>query len=177
MSISYKFKPGDIIGFSGNHWHSDTINLLTYGIPRQSLSHVGVIARGNKLHEAKSTVGVVAGDAREVIETYNGKVWVYPLYRSLFPHESRRLREELESAGNSPYDMVGAIRAGGILFALMESLFWKQDFSSYFCSELVAAKLSRIGIFPTTNASRWNPNKLIRRLRKKHIIHRSIRLK
>lgn len=181
---NYKFKSGDIIGFSGAHWHSDTINLLTYGVPRWSLSHVGIISDtrnlvlGKKvLHEAISTAGVIARQASGVVNTYNGRVWVYPLHRSLYSHESRRLRQVLDSAIDIPYDMAGAVRAGGLLFALIESLIWRQDFSSYFCSELVASKLSDIGIFPTTNANRWNPNSLVRRLRREGIIQKPMRLK
>jgi len=39
-----RFKPGDIIGFSGDSWMSATINLATYGIPYWDLSHVGIVA-------------------------------------------------------------------------------------------------------------------------------------
>jgi hypothetical protein len=38
------FKPGDILGFSGDTWVSATINLATYGIPYWHLSHVGIVA-------------------------------------------------------------------------------------------------------------------------------------
>jgi len=173
----YPLKNGDVIGFSGNHWHSDTINLLTYGIPRLSLSHVGIICKGD-LWEAISTCGVIAtSPASATINIYNGRVWVYPLFRNLFPHESRRLYRKLLTSKDIPYDMAGAVRSGGLLFALMESLLWKQDFSSYFCSELVASKLSEIGIFPTVNASRWNPNKYVRRLRREGILQKPVRLK
>lgn len=174
----YPLKNGDVIGFSGSHWHSDSINLLTYGVPRWSISHVGVIAGDTDiLWEAISKCGVTVGVPRNVIDVYDGRVWVYPLYRSLYPHESRRLREKLVGAKDVPYDMAGAIRSGGLLFALMESLLWRQDFSSYFCSELVASKLSEIGVFPTTNASRWNPNKYVRRLRREGILRKPVRLK
>ena len=38
------FKPGDIIGFSGDAWLSGFINLVTYGVPWWGISHVGIIA-------------------------------------------------------------------------------------------------------------------------------------
>ena len=37
-------KPGDIIGFSGNSPISDLVNLATLGVPRWSISHVGIMA-------------------------------------------------------------------------------------------------------------------------------------
>lgn len=175
----YSFKAGDIIGFSGAHVHSDFINVSTYGIPRRSISHVGIIAgsRGNNLlYEAVGT-GVRACLIIPTIKMYNGRIWVYPLYRNLYPHESRRLRESLIRELAVPYDVRGAIRAGGFIFSHIESLFWKQDFSSFFCSELVASKISEIGIFPITNASRWSPNMLVRKLRREGIVHKPVRLK
>lgn len=42
-----EFAPGWIIGFSGRRWFSDFINIATYGIPRYSLSHVGILSLVN----------------------------------------------------------------------------------------------------------------------------------
>ena len=36
-------QPGDILGFSGRGLISDMINVFTYGLPRWSLTHVGII--------------------------------------------------------------------------------------------------------------------------------------
>lgn len=43
----YDFRPGDILGFSGDTWVSATINLATYGIPYWGLSHLGIVAEYN----------------------------------------------------------------------------------------------------------------------------------
>jgi hypothetical protein len=49
--------------------------------------------------------------------------------------------------------------------------------SKLFCSELVANMLTEIGVWTTTNAGRWSPNKLIRSLRAAGVVQRPIRLK
>lgn len=185
-------KTGDIIGFSGRNWRSAAINVATGGIPLWGISHVGIIGhakgQGLALFESttegppctvtdKSIAGVQAHKLSDVIEQYGGRVWHYSLYRHLYPHESRRLNAFLETMVGRSYDTLGAIRSGGWLYALANSLFRGQDLSEMFCSELDAASLSRIGVFPTANASRWNPNRFIRALRRGGITKRPRRLK
>jgi len=36
-------RPGDLIGFSGESFISDFINVVTYGVPRWGISHVGIM--------------------------------------------------------------------------------------------------------------------------------------
>src|SRR5260370_83850 len=101
-----KFRPGDIIGFSGNAWTSAFIQIVTYGCPWRSLSHVGIIGHhDDQLLEFESdenpllpcaiqgTIarGVQAHDINEKIATYPGRVWHYPLSRELYDFEQRRL--------------------------------------------------------------------------------------
>lgn len=190
--MAYQLKPGDVIGFSGASLVSDVVNLCTYGIPRWSISHVGIIAvcaRKKLLFEANENTGLLceimkddkagvqAHKINEVIGKYNGKIWVYPLYRSLYSHEKKRLTDKLVNDIWAEYDTLGAIRSAGVVFSSIESLFRKEDFSSLFCSELVAASLSDIGIWSTANASRWNPNHLVRELRREDVVHKPVRLK
>ena len=107
MTLIAQVKPGDLVAFSGQTLVSDVINLGTYGIPRWSASHVGVIADaadGRRLLFESTTLdglpceiagkpfnGTQAHSLDKVVEVYQGKIWLYPLYRPLFDFESRRL--------------------------------------------------------------------------------------
>ncbi len=173
--IDYQFKSGDIIAFSGRNFLSDIINIGTYGIPRWSISHVGIAVREFSFLEALP-VGV-RESCLDDIEQYNGRVWIYPLYRKLYKHEEKRLLKLLYDAVGIPYDKLGAGRSAGFLFASIQALFRGQDLSTFFCSELIANKLSEIGIHPVTNASKWNPNRLVRDLRRDRVVCKPIRLK
>ena len=190
--MDIKFKPGDVIGFSGNHWRSAIINLLTGGIPLWSLSHVGIIGNyrnemlvfeSSEYQDSPDRIfglkikGVQTHCPEDIIESYNGKVWLYSLYRNLYLNEARRLNLTLLDSVGKLYDNEDVWRSGGILFSLLQAIFHKQDLRKFFCSEFVAYELSNIGIFPTCNAGRWSPNHLIRTLIKNGIVHRPVRLK
>ena len=186
-------KPGDLIGFSGESLISDFINIATYGIPRWGLSHIGIMgeATDGRLLLFESTTldplpcaitgktfdGTQAHTLDDVVAGYRGKVWKYDLYRELYPSERDRLTHFLTANLHIPYDQMGAFRSGGENFSYIESLLRDEDLTSIFCSELVAAALDQIGISPAGNASRYNPNKLARRLLKAGMIHRARRLK
>jgi hypothetical protein len=183
---------GDLLGFSGDGWLSAGINLATYGIPYWSLSHVGIVGeyKGRTLLfescledadpcEIKGKVfsGTQAHTIESRLTDYHGKIWHYPLYRSLYDFERKRLNRFLRDTTGIPYDEIGAFRAGGIGFSWLESLLREADLSSLFCSEWCAAAHSTIGIFQTDNASRWSPNKLVRHERRQEILLAPRRLK
>ena len=179
-------KAGDVIGFSGNSWISALINIGTYGIPFWDISHVGVMAHaadGRLLLFESTTLenmpceiagacfnGTQAHDLAKVLKAYNGKVWHYPLYRSLYEYEDKRLTDFLMATIHTPYDAMGAFRAAGVGLSWVESCFREQDLHMIFCSEWVAAAYADIGIMPTANAARWNPNHLCRTLRRREIV-------
>lgn len=186
------FKSGDIIAFSGSGWKSDLINLATYGIPRISASHIGIVAeyygeyllfestslsnlpcriRGNRIKGSQAQR--LAARCRD----YRGKVWHYPLFRSLYRHEAERLTEFLVNSLGRPYDEIGAFRSGGLAFGWLESIIHAPNLATLFCSEWVAAALSNIGLLRTTHVSKWNPNRLIRYCRRHDIIDKPRRIK
>jgi hypothetical protein len=192
-------KNGGIIGFSGSHYQSDLINVVTYGIPRYSLSHVGVLARKNKrskwlVFEANEDVpwqcavthkkhdGVQAHSLDLLLERYPGKMWYYSLADVTFECPSV-LSDELSlyttlcNELGTPYDWMGAKRAGGFFHSAIHALLHKQDTSSLFCSELVAMILNEYGILDTDNVSKWSPNRLMRHLVRKRIYDKAVRLK
>ncbi len=186
-------QPGDIIGFSGEGFISDLINVATYGIPRWGISHVGVMGEADDgrllLWESTTLDGLpceIAGkpfngsqahwlDA--VVNGYRGKVWHYPLCRSLYENERRRLTEFLMETVHTPYDEMGAFRSAGVGLSWIESLFRDQDLNKIFCSEWCCAAHTAIGIFRTDNVSRWNPNRFVRMERRQGILLKSRRLK
>jgi hypothetical protein len=186
-------KAGDIIGYSGNGWISTLVNVGTYGWPHWSISHVGVLANApdGRLLLFESTqldglpceitgevfLGTQAHQLDHVLKVYDGKAWQYPLYRSLYPNEDERLTEFLMETLHTPYDKMGAFRSAGVGLSWIESLFREQDLHTIFCSEMVAAAYSVVGLSATDNVSRWNPNRLIRHLRHREILCKPRRLK
>jgi hypothetical protein len=187
-------KAGDIIGFSGKSWLSAAINIGTYGIPFWHISHVGImghvsdgrllIFESTSLNDdepcevtGRPIIGTQAHSLERILELYRGRAWHYPHYRPLYPWEDERLTEFLMDTIGTPYDLMGAFRAGGIGLSWIESLFREQDLTTIFCSEWVAAAYAYVGLHPTDNVSRWNPNRLVRHLRWDGIICKPRRLK
>lgn len=187
-------KAADIIGFVGDSWLSAGINVATYGLPFWHISHVGIMAHaaGRRLLLFESTslegqepceitgqpiVGTQAHTLERILKLYGGAAWHYPHYRPLYLWEDQRLTEFLTDTIGTPYDMMGAMRAGGIGLSWIESLFRPPDLTSIFCSEWVAAAYSYVGLHPTDNVSRWNPNRLLRHLRRDGIIGKPRRLR
>lgn len=185
-------KSGDILGFSGRSFVSDFVNVATLGLPRWSISHVGILAeyKGELLLIESTTLdglpcviqgkpfsGVQAHRLDDVVRAYQGRVWEYPIFRPLYDFESKRLSEFLVSKVGTPYDELGAFRTGGVGLSFAEGLLRAENLSSIFCSELVAKAYAEIGLHATDNASRWNPNKLLRELRRHEIVLKPLRLK
>lgn len=192
-TIAPNVKAGDLIAFSGNSWISDLVNLATYGLPRWGVSHVGIMgeAADDRLLLFESTTldglpceitgvpfnGTQAHTLDKVVKSYRGKVWHYPLYRDLYDSERKRLTDFLMKTIHIPYDQMGAMRSAGVGLSWIESLFREQDLHLIFCSEWVMAAYAELGIHPTSNASRWNPNRVTRHLRRREILLKPRRLK
>ncbi len=185
-------KAGDIVGFSGDSWLSVGISLATYGIPFWSLSHVGILGEHDGelllfestslsdlacVIQGKPVWGTQAHQLDECVEAYGGRVWHYPLYRPLYPFESKRLSAFLLEYIGKDYDAIGAFRAGGIGWSWLESKLRRQDLSSLFCSEYCAAAHAHVGVFRTDHVSRWSPNRLVRTERRRGILLKPWRLK
>ncbi len=184
-------KAGDAIGFSGDDGISIAVNILSYGIPWFSISHLGTMGEHEGelllfesttlsnipcIIQKKSIEGVQAVRLKDRVEKYNGKVFHYPLVDPLLKYERRRLSQFLHDQIGKPYDLIGALRAGGKIWAWLEAQLREEDLNFLFCSELVAASLRHVGQLETDSASRWNPNQLIRHGLKKNILHKPRRL-
>ncbi len=187
-----RFQVGDILGFSGRCLSSVGINLATYGVPYWDLSHVAIVGeyRGREVLFESTTLcdlpcmirgklcdGVQAHPIRQRIADYNGKVWHYPLHRTLYVHERARLARFLLSHLGAPYDLAGAERAGLVVWSAVWSWLRPTHLSSFFCSELCAAAHATAGLFPTGHAARWSPNKFCRAERRAGILCQPVRLK
>jgi len=186
-------KAGDVIGFSGNSWISGLINIGTYGIPGWGISHVRIMAHaddGRMLLFESTTLenmpceisgecfnGTQAHDLGKILKAYDGKLWHYPLYRPLYENEDKRLTKFLMATIHTPYDAMGAFRSAGVGLSWVESCFREQDLHMIFCSEWVAAAYADIGILPTVDAARWNPNHLCRTLRRRELVFKPRRLR
>lgn len=186
-----ELKAGDIIACSGYAWTSFLINFATYGLPCYHASHVGIIGEYNgELLLFESTTlddlpcviqgeqidGVKAVRLKDRVEQYSGRIWHYPLFRHLYVDEAARLNEFLCAKVGTPYDKIGAIRAGGIGWSWIEHLLHREDLSFIFCSELCAAAHTKIGLLRTDNVSRWNPNRFVRRERRERILRKPWRV-
>jgi hypothetical protein len=188
--------PGDAIGFSGVDFVSDVINLFTWGWPRRGISHVAIVTECSKhgLCLAESTTlatrpclilrrcvnGVQFQPLHQRIAEYRGHVWHYPLRAPIDWREAEEINEYLVELATTEcaYDLIGAVRSRMTPYALIQR--WKhghEDLQTLFCSELVAATWNRFGIFPTKNASGWNPNTLLRAATRNGIVSSPFQVK
>ena len=169
------FQPGGIVAFSGNYLGSWAINLVTYGIPGWSISHVGIIGSdGKTLYEATAQRGVACRPVYPL--NYNGRIWYYPLHQVLDVHRWSELHAYLTAQLGLPYDARGAMRAGLKGWSWLMAHLRNETDNQMFCSEYVARALERIGIFETDNTSRWSPNALIRECNRRGLLLEPIRI-
>lgn len=187
-------KSGDLIGFSGFGLTSIAINLATAGLPFVSLSHVGILAEhqgelllfeATKLSDQacviqkKKVEGTQAVELHDRLRTYSGRAWHYPLYRPLYADERIRLNEHVASLIGKSYDTREAMESAGCgpLARLLSRLRIFDSQAALFCAEFVSGSLSTVGIMPTDDPAKWNPNRLVRHLRRSEILLRPKRLK
>ena len=176
-----KMKPGDVIAFGGKAHFSEIIKFST----RSSVSHVGAILQTkvvddetgrffNQIIESTSLHGfngVHVSRFSDRLDNYDGEVWWLPLRKSL--------REESfdqtafynflfnQARERKPYDTPQAIKSAldaldQLPFGLHGPGYNSEDFSKFFCSELVAAGLEVAGTVGSLNASEVTPIDLCR---------------
>lgn len=174
---SYMFQSGDVLGFVGRGWLSAFINLVTFGIPRVSISHVGlIIVEENDVYVVESLLGkgVVK---RPYSESVRGEtVYLYPLSRETYAHEDRRIRRVANSIVGVPYSERKAFWAGGFLTHIIGYWTMRENSRGLFCSEAVSLVLSEAGPLSTGSFSSWSPNRLVRHLVRAGICERPVKL-
>lgn len=173
----------------------DIINLMTWSLPGVGIHHLGITSEHNgELLAYESTAserppcylsgvkgpGVGARPLDEILEFFankDTKILYYGLRAPLYQDEVARLDEWLVQKIGLPYDMDGTLHAGGgLLYYTLSKMIRGEDLSAFFCSELCAAALSHVGRFQTPDISKWNPNKLVRRLVRTGVCERPVRL-
>ena len=186
QQITYKearklMKPGDVIAFGGKGQVSGLIKFATFS----SVSHVGVIlqtqvtdnASGkffNQIIESTSLHGfngVNVSRFSDRFDNYNGELWWLPLKKeireSLFNQEKFFNFLFNQAKERKPYDTPQAIKSALDVFDKLPfghngPGYNREDFSKFFCSELVAAGLEESGAVGTLNASEVTPIDLCR---------------
>jgi len=167
---------GDLIGFSHKSCLGFWINVGTLGVPFYGLSHVGMIGPGHMIYESttlsqrpcvfsgKRTKGVQAHEPVSRIRSYHGRVYHYRLNGKLSKLQRTVLGRYLYRQLGTPYDALGAFRSRDLGLGTVEKWLIKrpENLNSLFCSEYLAAALKMSCIWEPKNASRWNPNRLVR---------------
>lgn len=175
-----EMKPGDVIAFGGKGHFSEIIKLAT----RADVSHVGVILQTkitddptnrffNQIIESTSLNGfngVNISRFSDRLADYDGEIWWLPLsdeVRAKF--DQKKFYDFLfnQAKERKPYDMPQAIKSAldtldGLPFGTHSPTYNKEDFSKFFCSELVAAGLEIAGAVGKVNASEVTPIDLCR---------------
>jgi hypothetical protein len=170
-----RLAPGDVIAFSGKARHSRVIKWAT----RSPVSHVGIIFRtgvretderpGELIVESADLNGFfgvnVSRFDRRMTE-YDGHLWWLPLRRAIretaFRLEAFYDFLQRQAKSRRPYDIPQALKAGIDLFDKLPGgrkgpTYNREDFSSFFCAELVAAGLEAAGAVPRINCSEVTP--------------------
>jgi hypothetical protein len=173
-------QPGDVIAFGGKGNFSEIIKWAT----RAPVSHVGVILQTRELDESErffnqiieSTSlhgfnGVAISRFSDRLDSYEGEMWWLPLRQELRTTKFNRkaFYEFLfnQAKERKPYDMPQAIKSAldamdQLPFGVHGSTYNREDFSRFFCSELVAAGLEKAGVVGPVNASEVTPIDLCR---------------
>lgn len=173
-------QPGDVIAFGGKGHFSEIIKFATFS----SVSHVGVILQTkiteddtnkffNQIIESTSLNGfngVNVSRFSDRLDTYEGELWWLPLSQSIRTTFNKKLFYNFlfnQAKEKKPYDMPQAIKSAvdaldNLPFGMHGPAYNKEDFSKFFCSELVAAGLEVSGAVDSVNASEVTPIDLCR---------------
>ncbi len=176
-----KMQPGDVIAFGGKSHFSEIIKFATFS----DVSHVGVILQTkvvddtgdrffNQIIESTSLHGfngVQISRFSDRIATYDGDLWWLRL-REKIRKDSFQQKAFYDflfklAKDRTPYDMPQAIKSAldaldHLPFGLHGPGYAREDFSKFFCSELVAAGLEEAKAVGTVNASEVTPIDLCR---------------
>lgn len=177
----HDMKPGDVIAFGGKGHLSEIIKFATCS----EVSHVGVILQTkitddttnrffNQIIESTSMHGfngVTIFRFSERIDDYHGEIWWLPLnskirknsfnqrkfYDFLFNQAKNRKHYDMPQAINSALDFLDNLPLG-----MHGPGYNREDFSKFFCSELVSAGLEVAGTVGRINSAEVTPIDLCR---------------
>ncbi|MGR0482165.1 MAG: hypothetical protein ACTFAL_12375 [Candidatus Electronema sp. V4] len=184
IQISYeeareRMRPGDVIAFSGKANISELIKSVTMS----DVSHVGVILQTKVLNDktgrffneiiesttGNGVFGVTTSKMRKCLDLYEGEVWWLPLDEKIRAtrFNEREFYDFLFNQKGKYYDTPQAVKSAldlldSLPFDINGPTLNKEDFSKFFCSELVAAAFERAGVTGPINASEVTPIDLCR---------------
>jgi hypothetical protein len=172
--IRSKMQPGDIIAFGGNSLFSKWAKLTT----RSPVTHVAVVVKTQILDEQQGRYfnqvieatsyngksGVMVNRLSDRVSTYDGDMWWLPLgetQRQIFEANQNAFFNFLFQQEHKDYDIWqlfgSAVDATDTIPFLGKLSSNSEDFSSWFCSELVAEALEIGKIIKPVNASEVTP--------------------
>lgn len=160
-----QIRPGDVIAFGGGGFGGTIVEIGSFS----NVAHVAIVWRvaDGIVELIEATAESVAGVKRcllsERMASYSGKIWWLPLSETV----RAQLQEELlvaflEAQLGKPYDWTQAIKAGLDRFDWLDITYNQEDFTKFFCSELVGAALEVGGALAHLNASELRPIDLCR---------------
>jgi len=172
--VRHHMRPGDIIAFGGNSLFSRWTKLTT----RASVTHIAIVMQTQMRDEhsdryfnqvMEATVydgkkGVMTNRLSERVLSYDGDIWWLPLgdnARAMFEQNKQAFFNFMFAQNGKKYDVLQLF--GSAVDALDDhplfgSISYNQeDFSSWFCSELIAEGLEKAGIIRSVNASEVTP--------------------
>ena len=176
-----QMKTGDLIAFSGNAGFSNVIKWAT----RSPYSHVGIVVKcnlgsgfGDSILVMESTLQTSVLDANNKtaikgiqmhwlskrIDLYSGSVYWLGLKKPIAPAKKAEMESWLRKTHNEkvPYDYVQIYNAAIDWFDEV-GLSNQPEFSSIFCSELVAKALQIAGVIDSNlNASEQTPDDVVK---------------
>lgn len=173
-----QMKAGDVIAFSGKGNFSQIIKWAT----RANVSHVGIILQSQLLIDGQSQEGmfnqiiesatlngfsgVVVSRLSDRLDTYDGEIWWLPLRSDVHENmDKKKFYNFLMHQERKEYDMPQAVKSALDAFdsvpVARRATQNQEDFSRFFCSELVAAGLEAAGAIESINASEVTPIDLV----------------
>jgi hypothetical protein len=177
--VRKKMQPGDVIAFGGKGNFSEIIKWAT----RSTVSHVGVILQSkllideqpqagffNQIIESTSLngfSGVTISRLSDRLFSYGGEIWWLPLSTKIRENlVVKKFYDFLLHQEHKKYDMPQAVNSAIDAFDKMPLIgnltHNVEDFSRFFCSELVAAGLEAGQAIPSLNSSEVTPIDLCR---------------
>jgi hypothetical protein len=174
QNVRDQMQPGDVIAFSGKGQFSEVIKWAT----RSGVSHVGVILQSKLLIEDKPQEGlfnqiiestslngfsgVSISRLSDRLATYDGEIWWLPLSDACRSRLNiKKFYDFLLHQEHKPYDTPQAVKSAldalDAVPLLGRLTYNVEEFSAFFCSELVAAALEAGGAVKSINASEVTP--------------------
>jgi hypothetical protein len=172
-----RMQPGDVIAFGGSSHFSGIVKMAI----RAEVSHIGIVLHtqgrpsgngqvGNYLMDSTSRQGVTVSRLDVRLHEYDGDVWWLPLRPDLrqdrfdlqafwaFLREQDGKKYDVRQAAGSAIDLFDQLP-----FGWRGPGYNREDYTRFFCSELVAAGLKAAGVLPEAlNTSEVTPSDLCR---------------